>query len=304
MRLDRNQRGSLGVPIGIFAALEGHAMNPGFFSEQALGDAGHLQRGSQSFDCVRNHGAQKSIFHYAIQVPNHTGTCERPSKRRSMERTSDQKREILRSFINQRGVKIARWAKELGVDKNSIYNFLNGHSQALDLRTYAKLARSASVPVWQISGDEPETPQVSGIPVVGEVQAGIFAAVTNWDEATWGYIDVPVPDRFKTKARALMVRGHSMNLDYRDGSMVVYVDMLDLRSPADGDHVIVHRKRHDGAIEATVKEMRIIEGKAWLFPKSDRPEFQAPIDPEAVDPKIASVEIIGIVIGDYRARVL
>lgn len=32
-----------------------------------------------------------------------------------MERTSDQKREILRSFINQRGVKIARWAKELGV---------------------------------------------------------------------------------------------------------------------------------------------------------------------------------------------
>lgn len=191
-----------------------------------------------------------------------------------------------------------------GVDKNSIYNFLNGHSQSLDLRTYAKLSRSADVPMWQISGDEPEQPKVIGIPIVGEVQAGVFSSVTNWDEAIWGYVDVPVPDRFKTKARALRVCGHSMNLEYQEGSLVVYVGILEARAPVDGDHVIVHRKRHDGAIEATVKELRIVEGRVWLFPKSDRPEFQTPIDPEAVDDQISSVEIIGIVIGDYRARVL
>lgn len=37
-------------------------MNPGLFSEQALRDAGQFQRGSQSFDCVRNHGVQKAYL--------------------------------------------------------------------------------------------------------------------------------------------------------------------------------------------------------------------------------------------------
>jgi hypothetical protein len=49
-----------------------------------------------------------------------------------MERTADERREILRAFIKDGGFKIARWAKDSGVDKNSIYNFLNGHSNALD----------------------------------------------------------------------------------------------------------------------------------------------------------------------------
>lgn len=221
-----------------------------------------------------------------------------------MERTADERREILRDFIKERGLKIARWAKDSGVDKNSIYNFINGHSNALDLRTYAKLARTAEVPIWRISGDMPEPPSPTSIWVVGYVEAGSFREAVEWDRSRWYSVDVPVPDRFRRVAKALEIRGFSMDLEYRPGSIVIWVDFLDYRPPRHEDHVIVYSHRTDGQIEATIKELRVDDdGRRWLWPRSTKPEHQLPIDPESPPTDIESVEIKGIVIGDYRPRV-
>jgi phage repressor protein C with HTH and peptisase S24 domain len=224
---------------------------------------------------------------------------------RRMERTPDERREILRLFIKERELKIARWAKDSGVDKNSIYNFLNAHSQALDPRTYAKLARTAEVPAWRISGDMPEAPSPTSIWVAGHVEAGEFREAVEWDRSRWYAVDVPVPDRFRRLAKALEVRGQSMNMEYRPGSVVIWVDFLDFRPPRKGDHVIVYSTDFDGRIEATVKELRVDDtGKRWLWPRSNDPMHQAPIDVDNPPDTIETIELKGIVIGDYRPREL
>lgn len=219
-----------------------------------------------------------------------------------MERTPDERREILRAFIKDSGFKIARWAKQSGVDKNSIYNFLNGHSQALDPRTYGKLARTAEVPIWRISGEAPEQPSPTAIWVSGSVEAGTFREAVEWDRSRWYSVDVPVPERFRRRAKALEVRGFSMDLEYRPGAVVIWVDFLDFRPPRHEDHVIVYA-HSDGRTEATVKELRIDDnGKRWLWPRSSKPEHQQPLDTDNPPEGVTNIEIKGIVIGDYRQR--
>jgi SOS-response transcriptional repressor LexA len=221
-----------------------------------------------------------------------------------MERTADEKRDILRTFINERGVKIAQWAKSAGVGKNSIYNFLNGYSDDLDPRTYAKLARAAEVPSHRLTGDIPEPQSPTSIWVVGQIEAGAFKDAIEWDRSKWYAVDVPVPARFRKKSKALEVRGPSMNMEYPEGSVVVWVDQLDFRPARDGDHVVVYSYAADDGIEATVKELRIAEGREWLWPRSHHPAHQTPIDVANPPENVRRIEIQGIVLGGYRPRVL
>lgn len=278
-------------------------MNSGQFSQSFLGEPGVSQGGAEPFNSVINHAALKSISECNYQEANHTGICISVAKMCRMEKTPDQKRDILRKFMADNGLKTARWAKAAGVDKNSIYNFLNGHSQSLEFRTYAKLARAAGVPTTLLTGDPPDVAASSAIPVVGYVQAGAWQEAVEWETSDWTYIDVPIPDRFVRRAKSLQVRGRSMDLEYPDGSYITYVDMLDFRSPIDGDHLVVYAYHHDGRIEATLKELRVVDGKNWLWPKSSQPEFQAPVNLDDPGDGVADIEIKGIVIGGYKPRI-
>lgn len=229
--------------------------------------------------------------------------CHRVGSYRRMERTPDERREILRLFIKEHDLKVARWAKDSGVDKNSIYNFLNEHSNALDPRTYAKLARTARVPAWKLNGDPPELPSPTSIWVAGNLEAGAFRDAVEWDRSRWYAVDVPVPVRFRGLAKALEVRGSSMNMDYPEGSVAVWVDFLDFRPPRHEDDVVVFSYRCDDQIEATLKQLRIDEnGKRWLWPRSHDPLHQVPVEIDNPGDNIATIEIKGIVIGSYRAK--
>lgn len=303
LRFERGQNGCGWIPILPVGAIESVAVQTGFLGQPGGRNAVLPECSSDAFDEVCNHTADKSIFPYAMQASFHTLICKKGASYRWMERTPDERRDILRAFIKERKLKIARWAKDSAVDKNSIYNFLNKHSNALDPRTYAKLARSVEVPVWRLSGDPPEPPSPTSIWVSGFVEAGEFKEAVEWDRSRWYAVDVPVPERFRRLAKALEVRGSSMDLEYRPGSVVIWVDFLDFRPPRHEDHVIVYSHRSDGAIEATVKELRVDDaGKRWLWPRSSKPEFQAPVDADNPPEDIASIEIKGIVIGDYRPR--
>ncbi len=240
-----------------------------------------------------------------MQPRNHIRMGPYAGTARAMERTPDERREILRSFMAERGLKAAGWAKKSGVGANSIYNFLNGESDALSPITYGKLARTAGVPVWKISGEEPEPPSATAVWVIGEVRAGVFVNAVERDPSQWYAIDVPVPPRFRKMAKALEVKGPSMNQDYPEGSIVLWVDMLNARPPRHLDHVIVYAHHMDGSIEATLKELRIsADGHKWLWPKSDHPDFQQPLNVDQPGDHIADVEIAGLVVGDYRPRII
>lgn len=220
-----------------------------------------------------------------------------------MERTADERRDLLRRFIAERKFKVARWAKQSGVAANSLYNFLNGYSDRLEHITYAKLARTAEVPVWQLSGDEPEAPSPTSVWLTGYVEAGEWREAIELDPAEWRSVDVPVAARFRGKARALGVRGNSMNRDYPDGSVAIWVSMLDFRPPQDGDDVVVYSTRHDGKIEATLKRYRLVDGKSWLWPDSHDPLHQSPVDTSDPGDDIESIVVQGIVIGGYRPKI-
>ncbi|MBB5684322.1 LexA family protein [Sphingobium boeckii] len=304
MRFQLAERVEGGIPAILFATQQCVVVDTSQLRELALGEAWTFERGTKPIESVDNHGPAKSISQYALQSEIHTGMCFAPVKCPRMDRTPDEKREILRRFILDRDLKVARWAKDSGVDKNSIYNFINGHSQSLDLRTYAKLARTTEVPVWKISGDMPEPSSPTAIWVSGHVEAGMFREAVSWDQSLWYSVDIPVPGRFRGMAKALEVRGNSMNLEYPSGSVVIWVDMLDFRPPRDGDHVIVYSHCSDDTIEATVKELRIDEKGRWLWPRSDDPLHQAPLDLMRPPQNITSIEIKGIVIGGYKARVI
>jgi SOS-response transcriptional repressor LexA len=223
---------------------------------------------------------------------------------RSMARTPDDRRELLRRFITENKLKVARWAKESGVSQNSVYNFLNGHSDALEHLTYAKLARTAEVPVWRLSGDDPEPPSPTTVWLSGYVEAGAWKEAVELDPSEWRSVDVPVPSRFQGRARALGVRGTSMNIDYPDGSVAIWVPMLDFRPPQDGDDVVVYSFRDDAQVEATLKRYREVNGEKWLWPHSTDPLHQAPINTRDPGEGIREISIMGIVIGSYRPKVL
>ena len=273
-------------------------------SQISGGHALPAEGGANALNEVGNHADLRSISQYALQAQNTYRNVLSRCYSRRMERTPDERREILRRFISDNQLKIAPWAKAAAVDKNSIYNFLNGHSQSLDHTTYAKLARASRIPVWKLNGDAPEAPSPSAIWVVGQVQAGHFLEAVEWDRSHWYSIDVPVAPRFRANAKALLVAGESMNKEFRDGAIVIWVDMLDFRPPEHEDFVVAYAYSNDGRIEATVKEYRLDdEGRAWLWPKSTEPEFQSPVCLASLPADLDHVEIKGIVVGDYRPRV-
>lgn len=278
-------------------------MKPCLLGESLLCETGRFQRAAQLLDSVGNHARDKSISRYVFQAQKHTSMCGGGFISRRMAKTPDEKREILRRFIQKHALKIAPWCKNSGVDKNSVYNFLNGHSQSLDLRTYAKLARTVPAPVWQLSGEEPEPPSPTSIWVSGDVQAGAWRVAVEWDQSEWYPVDVPVPSRFRGRAKALEVRGTSMNVDYPEGSVAIWVDMLDFRPPQSGDDVVVYSICQDDLIEATIKEYRIDDdGTRWLWPRSHDPLHQAPVNIKDPGERVKEIIVQGLVIGSYRPR--
>lgn len=94
-----------------------------------------------------------------------------------------------------------------------------------------------------------------------------------------------------------------MNLEYPEGSVAIWIDLLDFRPPRTDDDVVVYAySEDDGKVEATIKRYREIDGRAWLWPVSNDPRHQAPVDTEAPGSGIARIEVKGIVIGMFKPR--
>jgi repressor LexA len=164
-------------------------------------------------------------------------------------------------------------------------------------------------PQWLLTGHEEYSGMITlpgKIAVVGEVQAGVWKEAFQWDEQELFYVAVPLSDKHEKTAYGLVVRGDSMNKIYNDGDILIVVPLdsydKDLRS---GVRVVVERRKKDGIVEATAKELIITNGAAELWPRSHNPRLQKPIllhwphfKPEKIETD--TVEIKGIIIGSYR----
>lgn len=160
-----------------------------------------------------------------------------------------------------------------------------------------KLAMALGKPKSYFSAPSVTVTATKGIPVVGEVEAGAFRFALEIPEQDRVILPiVALPGMNDVEQVALKVTGPSMDLLYPDGSYVIVVsaDDTDVR---DGDRVVVYRAQGE-LREATIKEVRVEEGRIGLYPRSSHADHQDPIflDPQDQD----GPEIAYVVIGQFR----
>jgi len=155
-----------------------------------------------------------------------------------------------------------------------------------------------------------QTIEVKPIAVIGDVQAGVLKAAVEWPKSAQFEVKVPIEAPYdRVNTFGLRVVGPSMNQVFPDGTIVVCAKIYDLgpffEIPS-GKYVVVTRKTMTGDIEATIKEfVRDENGVAWLWPRSNHPEFQTPIRAQdlAFSDDNDEVVIWAQVIADYRTRI-
>lgn len=221
------------------------------------------------------------------------------------ERAGDRRRAVLQRFIEDRKLKVKPWAERAGVAPSTVYNFLNKRSDSLNQGTVERLAGAEGVAPGTLTGDDGGNNPEVGLPwLVGNVEAGVWREAIRLPREDWKRVPVPVPEKYERSAFCLVSAGPSMNQVYPESSMLVCVKLVDFEESLEsGDRVVVHRVRGN-LIEQTARELRIDGNRAWLWPKSDHPQHQAPVGidwpPRPTQDGDATVEIHAVIVGDYR----
>lgn len=141
---------------------------------------------------------------------------------------------------------------------------------------------------------------VSGLPVLGSIQAGHWLETTFLDaDEEPEVLPVARDARFpRARQYSLYVVGDSMDLDYPDGSYVTCVDFAE--SGLSIRHgLVVHVERHRSGgqlVEITLKQVVERNGLFSLIPRSSNPLHQ----PIAFTGNDADIIIRGVVTGGWR----
>lgn len=203
-------------------------------------------------------------------------------------------------------------ARTFGWEIPSYRSHENG-TRAFDIEAAKRYGRAFRVnPGWLLALDKiqyvtNEESRERIVEVIGSVAAGVWKEATEWPQSDRFEIVVgpsPIPN---AKRFGLRLDGYSMDQVFPPGTLLDCLSIFDVNvEPETGDIVIVERIREDGKHELTVKEyQRDDDGRAWLLPRSSKPEFQAPIEVGQPDEKHDgndSVRIIAYVIGSYQPR--
>jgi len=186
----------------------------------------------------------------------------------------------------------AELAMRIGVTQSVVSDWENGKLHSYTDHSDA-IHRALKIPLDELRPGASFSP-VTGIEVVGEVQAGVWRVATEFPEEDRAVIPVVgVPGYGGVKLVALKVVGSSMDLLYPDGSFVIVVSAADTDA-RHGDRVVVYRAKGE-LQEASIKEVRVeADGRVGLWPRSSSPEHQQPIylsDDDQNGPEIAYVVV-------------
>ena len=171
-------------------------------------------------------------------------------------------------------------ADSLGITFES-YNKLENGKRQLRADRMEQLARIFNVPIEALLAG----PHVIPVTVKGFVEAGVWQEHPQWPEDEWYMVTIPFSN--KLKSRTLIgaeIRGHSMNLVYPEGSIVIFEPVGRKDALETGKRYIVERRLSSGEYEQTAKTLiKDPTGAFWLKPESDHPEFFQPIPIQGSD---------------------
>ena len=166
-------------------------------------------------------------------------------------------------------------------------------------------------PEWLLygRGDEPAgqagdlpglRPVTRYVPVIGSVQAGLWAEIPDEEPETEEALPVVMQGFAGARLFALKIRGPSMDRYYPEGAMVIVCPAAEI-GVRDGDHVVVRRRR-GMLVETTLKEVvQDVDGIS-LWPRSTDPKFQEPVRLASIRDADEGPEIIGVVVSSYMVR--
>jgi len=231
------------------------------------------------------------------------------TKRAEIER----RRTAFRAFVEGRGYNVPRLAKEADIKRSTLYSYWRGETDSMLGSNQEKIAavfRTSSEAMFSQTGDDaslsPQSPaeiEMSSVPVVGTVQAGVWLEVDGFHGDAGDEERLPVvpnPRYAQFKQWAVKVVGDSVNKRIDDGAFAHCVDVECGKDPKDGDLVVVERFRDDGGlVETTIKEVRINGSGLELWPCSTNPAHNGPISLDNGE-ETTSARIKGFVIGSYR----
>lgn len=234
------------------------------------------------------------------------------------EREAERRRRAFRTFMTVHQIEdVAGWARKAGLpNANAIYNFLAGRSRSLSRQTAEALTKVIPGTTPEDLFNETLSFYNEGLFrafIRGEVQAGTWKDNEEWPRTEWKPITLPRARLHRgTRSYFLVVRGTSMNLLYPDGTIIECVNLPDYEGALkDGDKVICVRRDRNGLYETTCKELRVRNGMAQLWPRSDDPAYQEvislPWPPSADAPAradgIEEIAIKAVVIRSIRDEV-
>jgi len=217
--------------------------------------------------------------------------------------------ERLKWARERKGITKGEAATALGIKYPTYAGHENGTS-GISAKKAQKYAAFFGVQInWLLTGQGDATTFNAGRDHLGtqSVQVRGSTEAGNWKEASADSpvggeeISIPMIPGFPSENQyALLVSGNSMNRVVSDGDYIIYLDYRETGiSVEDGDLVVVERTRA-GFVETTLKRLRRnASGSVELWPESDDPHHQHPVQMAAPEDE-TSVSIIGLVIGSYR----
>jgi len=145
------------------------------------------------------------------------------------------------------------------------------------------------------------TSPLETIMVTQQAHAGVWLASAELDSKDWNVLTIPRARIAAHKNRyGVIVADDSMDMIYPAGSVAI-VTPIKGHTPQAGQRVVVRRTRGDGKIELTVREYQPAkDGRALLWPRSTRPEYQQPFTAGTHADTTTVIE--ALVVGAYRSE--
>lgn len=168
-----------------------------------------------------------------------------------------------------------------GLDPTAVYDMTRGRDPGFT--KMIKLARAHGFSLDEIIGRHiisPHRGAAGGIPVKGQVAAGLWLELEHADIEPFDPLPVALDMRYPAEAQyGLVVRGTSINKFAADGDVLVCLDIgMTGVQILDNDMVVVERVKHQAGLrEVTAKRIRFVQGGKELWPESDDPRFQTPL---------------------------
>lgn len=198
---------------------------------------------------------------------------------RHVVRMAEEWRNKLMDVLKAKGLDMKNASIGASLEPGAVYDISRGRDPSFS--KMIRLAQAHGFSLDVLTGrDLIEPERARGIPVKGEVAAGIWHEIDYTDLEPFDPLPVALDMRYPAEAQyGLIVRGSSINKFAASGDVLVCLDLaMTGLQIVDDDMVVIERiKKQAGLREVTAKRIKFIDGGMELWPDSDDPQFQTPM---------------------------